>query len=95
MIHRTSLITVTMLALWLSFSAPAPAADPPAPDSKPTVIRWEHLAFTQDLKAGQTHNDIASEIMRLGREGWEMFSVANLTQDGTTTKTIYYFKRRL
>ena len=84
-----------MLALWLNFSAPAFAAEPSTPDSKPAVGRWEHLALTQDLQAGQTHDDVGPKIVQLGREGWEMVSVANLMVNGTTTKTIYYFKRRL
>lgn len=56
---------------------------------------WEHLAFTHDLRGAQTKAEVAREIVRLGKAGWELVSVANFTESGTTTKTAYYFKRPL
>mgnify|MGYP006908251689 CR=1 FL=1 len=73
---------------WL---APAAAADKAA--EKPR--QWEHLALTHELKGGQSNAEVAREIIRLGREGWELVSVANFQENGTTTKTAYYFKRPL
>ncbi|MEQ1860446.1 MAG: hypothetical protein ABMA13_10965 [Chthoniobacteraceae bacterium] len=57
--------------------------------------QWEHLAFTHDLRGGSKDPGIARKIVALGKEGWELVSVANFTESGTTTKTTYYFKRRL
>jgi hypothetical protein len=72
-----------------------PAAATAAPEAKGARPQWEHLALTHDLRANPGNAEIARQINGLGKEGWELVSVANFTQDGTTTKTTYYFKRRL
>ncbi len=61
---------------------------------KPSAKGWEHLALTNVI--GETpKNELASSINKLGREGWELLSVGNVTESGTTTKTVFYFKRPL
>lgn len=61
---------------------------------KPSATRWEHLALTNVI--GETpKNELASSINKLGREGWELVNVGNTTESGTTTKTVFYFKRPL
>jgi hypothetical protein len=55
---------------------------------------WQHLAMTNVI--GETpKSELARNINKLGREGWEMVSVGNIIESGTTTKTIFYFKKPL
>ncbi len=61
---------------------------------KPSASGWQHMALTNVI--GETpQNELASSINKVGREGWEMVSVGNIIESGTTTKTVFYFKRRL
>ena len=70
------------------------AQDSPAGRVKPSVAQWQHLALTHVI--GKTpQNELARSINKLGREGWELVSVANVSESGTTTKTVFYFKKPL
>ncbi len=61
---------------------------------KPLTTGWQHLALTNVI--GETaKSELARNINKLGREGWEMVSVGNIVESGTTTKTIFYFKKPL
>jgi len=61
---------------------------------KPAITQWQHLTFT--YKINETPKaDLARNINKLGREGWEMVSVGNITESGTTVQTIFYFKKPL
>lgn len=61
---------------------------------QPFAKAWQHLALTHAL--GETpKSELASSINKLGREGWELVSVANIAESGTTTKTVFYFKKPL
>ena len=61
---------------------------------KPSIKQWQHLALTNVI--GETQkSEFASNIKRLGREGWELVSVGNISESGTTTKTVFYFKKPL
>lgn len=61
---------------------------------KPSATGWQHLSLTHTI--GDTpKSELASSINKLGREGWELISVGNITESGTTTKTVFYFKRPL
>jgi hypothetical protein len=63
-------------------------------ETKPQTKSWQHLALTNVI--GQTpKSELARNINKLGREGWEMVSVGNIVESGTTTKTIFYFKKPL
>lgn len=61
---------------------------------KPSATKWEHCALTNIIDE-TPQNELASSINKLGREGWELISVGNITESGTTTKTVFYFKRPL
>mgnify|MGYP001113944527 CR=1 FL=1 len=61
---------------------------------KPSAVRWEHCALTNVISE-TPQNELASSINKLGREGWELISVGSITESGTTTKTVFYFKRPL
>jgi hypothetical protein len=70
------------------------AQGPDDSQEKPAATAWQHLALTQTL--GETPaDDLARNINKLGREGWELVSVGNITKAGTTTKTVFYFKKPL
>lgn len=59
--------------------------------SEPT--KWEHLALTQDVQKDEAKAEVARQINQLGGDGWQLVDVEGIHEDGTTTKTIYYFKR--
>ena len=76
------------LDLWSQDTAGNGPADP--------VERgWQHLALAHPSDKEWNDKELAQQINRLGREGWEMFEVLNFDKDGTTRNTIYYFKKRL
>jgi hypothetical protein len=88
---RSLIIAVATVALMLAPVSYAAETDQP----KAPRVPWEHLALTHDLHGKMSDAELAKTIMKLGREGWELVSVTNFTENGTTTKTTYYFKRRL
>ena len=63
-------------------------------EMKPSATGWQHLALTNTI--GETpKTELARSINKLGQDGWEMVSVGNIIESGTTTKTIFYFKKPL
>ncbi|MGI9244319.1 MAG: hypothetical protein ACR2RV_26205 [Verrucomicrobiales bacterium] len=58
-----------------------------------TQQSWQHLALAHPSDKEWNDKELAQQINRLGREGWEMFNVLNFSKDGTTKNTIYYFKK--
>ena len=68
------------------------AADREGPgEGKP--VMWEHLALQHDASRGFPDADLSGRIVSLGKQGWELVTVTNFSEGGTTTKTIYYFKK--
>jgi len=55
------------------------------------VQQWEHLALSHD--GAGLGGELSAQIMRLGKEGWELVGVIPIEKNGTTIKTHYYFKR--
>ena len=63
-------------------------------EAKPSPTAWQHLALTNVI--GETpKSELAANINKLGREGWELVSVDSLAESGSTTKTVFYFKKPL
>jgi hypothetical protein len=95
--RKGTAITVLLALILLSgalVAMQAMASDHHGSPAQPSATAWQHLALTQTL--GQTPDDeLARNINRLGREGWELVSVGNITQSGTTIKTVFYFKKPL
>lgn len=57
--------------------------------------QWQHLALPHPADGGFNSEGLAARINQFGRDGWELVSVANFEQDGTTRQTVYYFKKPL
>lgn len=78
---------VLLLSAWSGFRASATQDS----SRQPSQARWEHLAMpVDDLKLDA---DLSKTIIRLGNEGWELVTVMPIAVEGTTKKSIYYFKR--
>lgn len=60
-------------------------------DARDTKTQWEHLALPH--QGAGLGNDLAKRVNRLGNEGWQLVCVTAVSKEGTTEKTIYYFKR--
>jgi hypothetical protein len=76
------------LAAGLSAQNAGPVA-PAAP-----AERWQHMALGTDIGERISDPGLSRQINRLGDEGWELVDVENITRNGTTTKTVYFFKKR-
>ncbi len=87
------IVTASVLVTWNLWAQdaaePAPAADIAAEP------QWQHLALAHDAEKAWNDRELAQQINKLGRDGWEMVSVLNFNKDGTTNNTIYYFKKPL
>ena len=57
--------------------------------------KWQYLAFKSKIEPDSPTAEVGKTITKLGKDGWELVSVENHSTSGTTTKTVYYFKRRL
>jgi len=68
------------------------AADRERPQAEKPAA-WEHLALQHDASRGFADADLATRIRRLGQEGWELVTVTNFAEGGTTTNTVFYFKK--
>jgi len=71
------------------------AADERTDGSYPSAEKWQYLAFKTKIEPDSPTAEVGKTITKLGRDGWELVSVENHCESGTTTKTVYYFKRRL
>ena len=57
--------------------------------------KWQYLAFKSKIEPDSPTAEAGKTITKLGRDGWELVGVESHLESGTTTKTVYYFKRRL
>ncbi|MFC1636913.1 hypothetical protein ACFL5Z_18980 [Planctomycetota bacterium] len=92
--YRILLHGIMILLLCAIIAVQVLAQEQNRDEMKPSATGWQHLAFTNTI--GETPmSELAGSINKLGREGWEMVSVGNIIESGTTTKTIFYFKKPL
>ncbi|MCF7974873.1 MAG: DUF4177 domain-containing protein [Phycisphaerae bacterium] len=92
--HKFNVLMGLALMICTGLVMQALAQDQGQDIRQPPATRWQHLALTQTL--GETlESELGRNINRLGREGWELVSVAGITKAGTTTKTVFYFKKPL
>ena len=86
------------LALLVAYTIAHAQEERPAPQSEPTEAAqpWQHLALQQESAGDQfSDREFAKKINRIGADGWELVDVENFSADGSTTKTVYFFKRPL
>ncbi|MEZ5328272.1 MAG: hypothetical protein R3F19_24770 [Verrucomicrobiales bacterium] len=57
------------------------------------LIKWQHLAMESRADMPLSDAEFARKINDLGGKGWELVTVVPFTKDGTTSKSVYYFKR--
>ena len=62
---------------------------------KSSAVKWQYLAFKSKIEPDSPTAEVGRTITKLGKDGWELVNVENHAESGTTTKTVYYFKRRL
>lgn len=80
----SAIVVAVACSLWTADSATTPASGRAA---------WEHLVLEREGNVVATDRELAEKINRLGGEGWEMFAVTPVQQDGTTKRLQFYFKR--
>ncbi|MBL7140568.1 MAG: hypothetical protein ISS74_06630 [Planctomycetes bacterium] len=85
-------VAATAAVLW---AAGGDGAAPPAPAAPVAPAQWEHLALQHEAARVIGDADLSQRIRGLGREGWELVGVTNCAKDGTTTQSIFFFKRPL
>ena len=54
---------------------------------------WEHLAFEHKGHSIQGDPQLARQINQLGDDGWELVDVELITNAGTSSGKIFFFKR--
>ena len=93
--NKTKVLVLVLIFLFCAMVAIEGLAQGHGEDGrKPSGTAWQHLSLT--YKIDETpKTELAKQINKLGREGWEMFSVGNIIESGTTTQTIFYFKKQL
>lgn len=84
----TFLITAIAIAAAISLWAAEPATS-----ATPARPAWEHLVLEREGSIVATDRELAEKFNRLGGEGWEMYAVTPIQQDGTTKRLQFYFKR--
>ena len=87
LVPYTLLVLLTIAAgatLWAAPAEPAPTA---------TATAWQFASLK--VPVDTPNQKLGSQILKMGRDGWELVSVENFDKDGTTTETAYYFKRPL
>ncbi|MCH1502061.1 MAG: hypothetical protein L7V86_00600 [Verrucomicrobiales bacterium] len=95
--HAYLLIAPISVSLGLTLWAAETKANHKAKSGETSSVenQWQHLALPQDVENQFGDREFARKINQLGREGWELVTVTNLSVDGSTTKAVYYFKKPL
>lgn len=88
---RSGLIVILSCLLFIPLLTQAFTASAGQRDDEPVAeTRWEHLALPYPAKLD---TELSKKINKLGDDGWQLVCVTATDRDGTTDRTIYYFKR--
>ena len=92
--HSKTTLVILLLCCALSFPLAYAFAESTAEQAvgQGGAAAWDHLALPHD-SAGLDGN-LSRQINRLGKENWQLVCVTPISEDGTTVKTVYYFKRQ-
>ena len=60
------------------------------------MTSWEYKVMETEISiwSGKEKTDPEQFLSELGRDGWELVSVAPLSQGGTTNNLQFFFKRK-
>ena len=94
-IPTIKLMLALVLATCLALTVDLWSQDEPKVETAGAQTGWQHLALAHPSEKQWNDRELAQQINKLGREGWELVSVLNFAKDGTTRNTIYYFKKPL
>ena len=94
-VKTRTLLLCGMICICAIVAAKVLAADDSSEGPNRSVAKWQYLAFKSNIKPDSPTAEVGRTITKLGKEGWELVGVENHSTSGTTTKTVYYFKRRL
>ena len=83
----------SMVCLSILLAAGLAAQNAESETTSAETTRWQHLALSRGAREGLSDAEHSRRIVQLGNEGWELVDVESITKDGTTTQTVYYFKR--
>lgn len=89
------LLTSALIGLGALIAVTLFAADPGDKEPQSQPRKWQHLALQHEVSQGIVTDELSKKIVRLGKEGWEMVTVASVTAGGTTAQLVYYFKKPL
>ncbi len=92
--QRNTIILLAMICLGLFLTTHLSAQNADQGVSSNGIVRWEHMAVPRDIGTGIADAAFSRQIVQFGNDGWELVDVESVDKDGTTTKTIYFFKRR-
>jgi len=94
-IRMKMLLLCGVICICALVAAKVLAADSGNDTGEPLAAKWQYLAFKSKIESDSPTAEVGKTITKLGRDGWELVSVENHAESGTTTKTVYYFKRQL
>ena len=89
---RIASVVSIAICLGVVFAAGLPAQneDAPAPAAAPS---WQHLAFPVEGGKVFGNPQVSRQINQLGRDGYELVDVETIVKEGTTVKTVFFFKK--
>ena len=82
---------VVLACLALAVALLAQVIAIPRADAQPAPAAWAHAALPHD--GADLGADLGRQINRMGDDGWQLVDVAVIVENGTTTKTVYYFRK--
>jgi hypothetical protein len=94
-IKTRMLLICGVICICAILAAKVLAADDKNDAGKPSAVKWQYLAFKSKIESDSPTAEVGRTITKLGKDGWELVSVDSHSESGTTTKTVYYFKRQL